>query len=500
MDFHSNPYERKKMPNGSRELGLNFDDINESGIQCRQGIAKTFKEPRSAMVIVDFIICYRVPFILKSWTFLVAVYIYLGTGLGNDLTTSFNGTWFQPKWLRVNFIQYAAAADAVAWIILEVMNLLYTSWQRGPSFCQRSPGVPGRLWLLEHLMNLVFSYAGLSMVWGHSKFLRKPFACRQSDVGECADPRSKTSADTWDTLCWACIYWMSRFVVFCLMHRRAKPIFIHGTPWQTVRKAAGRGCWDKARADATVNAAWILMLLTSIAIEVIIILPSMKGLDWITACGFDVLGDVPGIPAQVGACSEQENWLEFGCVTCVASILCALALVFLGAMVDIYFVFYIFAAVVGSIMGHSRQLNDLKNISLPIDLRPGVGREARLFKETFGPGWQEVWREMVQGLLDESLISPRMGKWLTEAAGITLDGQTMLTRRDKKSLPIHLTRYPRLAAERLAFFFQSLNWIEAPHSAGQRMRFRPETDALTATNFDPGTVPSLTQIIPAYNE
>ena len=50
--------------------------------------------------------------------------------------------------------------------------------------------------------------------------------------------------------------------------------------------------------------------------------------------------------------------------------------------VDLYFVFYFASGVVGSVMGHRRHLNDLKNTTLPVDLRPHVGREAKLFEAT----------------------------------------------------------------------------------------------------------------------
>jgi len=78
-----------------------------------------------------------------------------------------------------------------------------------------------------------------------------------------------------------------------------------------------------------------------------------------------------------------------------------------------------------------------------------------------------------------------------------LDGQEIITRRDKKEMPLNLQRYPHVAAERLAFFFQSLEWIQSP---GGGVKFRADTDSLTGNNFDPGTVPSLSQIIPCYNE
>lgn len=496
IQFHSNPFEWKRMPNGRGSLGINFDDINECGIQCRDEVVKTFKEPRSLMVVLDFLICYRVPSMLKVWTLLISVYIYLGTGFGNDITTSFNGSWYKPKWLRLNFIQYAAAADAVAWVVLETLTILYTCWQRWPSLCRRSPGVPGLKWIMAHFLNALLSAAGFVMVWSNGKFATKPWQCRQSDSNECVDERAATYMDLWNTLMWAIIYWLARVILFWLSHRRSFPMFIHGTPWNNVRREGGRGSCDQWKANCRVRIIWILMLTCSIAIEVAIILPSMKGLDLNTACGLDVLGDVIGLPFQVGDCSEKESLLDFGCVTCIGSVLMAMLLVFLGSLVDVYFVFYIFSAIFGSMMGHRRHLNDVKNISVPIDLRPGVGKDAFRFEAAFGPQWQLVWREIVQSLLDESYISPRMAKWLVEAAGITLDG-TDLQRRDKKDQPIHLSRFPSMAAERLAFFFQSLSWIQDP---GSGITFRAETDALTSAMFDPGTVPSLTQIIPAYNE
>merc|ERR1719215_1103788 len=224
----------------------------------------------------------------------------------------------------------------------------------------------------------------------------------------------------------------------------------------------------------------------------------MRGLDWGTTCGLDVLGPITGKPSQDGVCTERDQFLTFGCTTCLASVSAGWMLVFLGSLVDIYFVFYFVSAAVGSVMGHRRHLNDLKNTSLPIDLRPSEGKEALLFERTFGPEWQQVWRVMVKSLLAESLISPKQAQGLVQAAGISLEA-ALLTSRERKMKPIHLTRFPHLAGQRLAFFFQSLKWVDS-HGSGYKMKFEPTTDALTSDGFDPGSIPSLTQIIPAYNE
>ncbi|CAK9098378.1 Hypothetical protein SCF082_LOCUS46111 [Durusdinium trenchii] len=45
IQFHSNPFEWKRMPNGRGSLGINFDDINECGIQCRDEVVKTRGSP-----------------------------------------------------------------------------------------------------------------------------------------------------------------------------------------------------------------------------------------------------------------------------------------------------------------------------------------------------------------------------------------------------------------------------------------------------------------------
>jgi len=495
MQEHSNPYKSKRMRNGKWSRGINFDDINECGIQCREDVVKTYKEPTSVVVIVDFFLSYRVPLVIKLWTLALAGYIYLGSGNGNDITTNYNGTLLKPKWLRVNFIQYVSLIDASLWSCTEVMLVLYVLWQRWPSLCKRSPGVPTIKWLLKHLFNIAFSVIGGWWVYNHRNFKRKPWQCRQSDMGECVDDRSETYGALLSTLWCPLIYWASRLVIFVLMNKKSVPIFIHGTPWKETRRDAGRGLFANCSMDLKVNLMWVAMLASCVVFEVFFLLPSMRGLDWNTTCGLDALGPTLGIPQHVGTCTHEH--LTYSCITCVSSINLAGLLIFLGAMVDIYFVFYVFSAVFGTAMGHSRHLNDLKNTSLPIDLRPQVGRDARRFEVTFGPGWQQVWKLMVEGLVEESLIGAHHAHGLCEAAGIALDGDELRTRREKKEQPIHLARFPTLAAERLAFFFRSLEWIER---GARGTLFQSETDALTGERFDVGSVPSLTQIIPAYNE
>jgi len=492
MSHHSNPYFTKKMPDGTSSRGLNFDDINESGIQCREKVAKTYREPASIQVIFDAFLCYRVPLVLKLWSMLLAFYIYLGTGYGNDISTLNNGEWYWPEWLRLNFIQWSALADGTFWLFTEVLYLLYFTWQRAPSIGYRSPGLPTLMGTLEHIVNIIFTAVGFLLVYNNSNFASKPMLCAQSDVGVCEDERASASK-IGETLGPALGYWAVRILLFFITNRRRFPIFILGT------SSNSRFVQGRIQNDIFVSGMWILMLGSCILMEVFFIFPSVRGLDMNSLCGMTRLGNIYGLPKQYGVCSAHAA--SFSCVSCVSSVVFAQCLTLLTCMVDVYFVFYIYSAIVGSAMGQNRFLNDLKNTGVPIDLRPGVGREARLFEETFGPDWQRVWCAMLNNLLEESYISPKQAEGLAAAARCSLDALSCVIAKDaKREKPINLKKFNSIAGERLAFFFHSLKWIKSPSGPARGLRFHSDTDALTGKNFNLGSVPTLTMIIPAYNE
>jgi len=494
MQHHSNPYIAKKMQDGTWARGLNFDDINESGIQCRERVAKTYNEPASWHVIIDSILCYRVPIMMKIWTMMVAFYIYLGSARGNDITTMNNGEWYWPQWIRMNFIQWSAMIDAASWIVMEVLYIVYFTWQRFPSLGYRSPGLPTCLHTLEHVLNMCFSGAGLFWVVLHMNFAEKPALCAQTDLDQCVDPRASLKMLP-KILSPAIGYWAVRMLVFFVMNRRRFPIFILGSSGNP------RFRQGKFQTDVLVNAIWALMLGTCIFAEVCFIFPSVRGMDLNSLCGLQSGANMYGLPPMMGKCSAKNSKFTFDCVSCVTSVATAQMLVFLTCLVDIYFVFYIYSAIVGSVMGQRRFLNDLKNTGVPIDLRPGVGREARLFEEVFGPDWQRVWCAMLHHLLDESYVSPKQAEGLAAAARCSLDSLSCVASKDaKREKPINLKKFNHIAGERLAFFFHSLKSIKTPSGPSRGTKFIGETDALTGKSFDIGSVPTLTMIIPAYNE
>mmetsp|Transcript_124845 Transcript_124845/g.324298 ORF Transcript_124845/g.324298 Transcript_124845/m.324298 type:complete len:2327 (-) Transcript_124845:162-7142(-) len=493
MSHHSNPYVQCKMPSGKSERGLNFDDINESGIQCRDGVAKTYREPAGVMVVLDGLLRFRTPLMIKMYCLGLAGYIYLGSHCGDDITTTHNGTLWSPKWLRINYIQYTALIDAVVWIVTESLLLVYAVWQRWPSLCHRSPGVPGFKWLLRHSLIISASAFGGGAVFSRAAFARKPWECAETDAGVCVDSRTDALLNVLGV---ALGYWILRAVVFSFANTRKVPIFLHGTPGSKARKHSGRGLMQSWKKDLSTNMAWVLMLGICICIEVTFLLPSAMGLDWGSLCGWDAFGEMLGLPQQPGVCTGPGQFSSFKCMSCISGVTAGWAFIFLGSLLDIYFVFYMATAVGGSVMGHKRRLNDLKNTSLPVDLRRGCGREARLFERAFGPGWHGIWSVIVETLCRESFIGISEMAGLLEAAGISVDEAPLGEGRERV---IHLSRFPRVAAERLAMFFQSLKWIQEDHPS-KGMSFQSDTDALTGVDFHPGSIPTLSQIIPVYNE
>jgi len=392
----------------------------------------------------------------------------------------------------LNFIQFSALGDAGFWAFTEVLYILYTTWQRAPSFGFRSPGLPTCTSIFEHVLNVAFSSAGFFWVYQNANFANKPALCAQSDVGMCIDDRSspeKMLGIIGPALC----YWALRVILFIVFHRHRFPIFLFG--------ASNRGRFKGMQQEAVVNGMWWVMIAACMFLEVYFIYPSVRGMDINSLCGVQSGVNIYGVPAQYGHCSGQGKGFAFNCVSCVSSVGIAQSLVFLVCLVDIYFIFYICSAIVGSIMGQNRFLNDLKNTAVPIDLRPATGREAKLFEEVFGPGWQRVWCAMLKNLLEESYISPKQADSLAAAARTSLDSISGITPKDaRREKPINLKKFNTIAGERLAFFFHSLKGIRSPSGPVRGKKFFSDTDALTGKSFDLGSVPTLTMIIPAYNE
>merc|ERR1719436_2171535 len=88
----------------------------------------------------------------------------------------------------------------------------------------------------------------------------------------------------------ALLYWACRCAILVLMNCKTVPIFLYGTPDGKVRKESGRGFLKNWALDVWVNVAWLCMLAACVVVEVYLLIPTMKGLDWNSTCGLDLFG------------------------------------------------------------------------------------------------------------------------------------------------------------------------------------------------------------------
>jgi hypothetical protein len=350
------------------EGGLNFDDINDCGARRLKKVQKTFREARNMMVLLDFLLCFRSVIAIKLWCFFVAIYIFLGSGLGSSSVTEGNGTLLHPEWLRANFIQYSALADAATWSIVQLTLFLYRSWQHKGINAER----------LLHLVSLSFSLAAGFIVFKMRNIQEKP-----PNAGP--DPR-----DTF--LCgaeYAAAYWVLRLIIFPITHRRRKPIYLYGTPkaGRKNRSVRNRYCVK----DLVAFASWACILIPCIWFEANMILPITSGMDWQYQCGLrlSVFASDSSVPHYGGACSQRL--LRADCAACSLSVGAIWSLVILsGVSVDVFFIFYVFSSIVGFFMGHRRGLNNFKNPMRTVDLRSDIaspfeerGSQAVMMREIF---------------------------------------------------------------------------------------------------------------------
>lgn len=526
MQNNSNPYQG----------GLNFDDINESGLYRYDKVQKTFREPRNLMVVLDFVLNYRAVIAIKMWCFLIACYLYLESGQGQANMTSGNGSFLRPQWERSNLLQYGALCDALVWAMLQLCLFVYRTWQHFGKISLSTWG---------HLVSFTFSVAGFALVFITLNIKEKP-----QDIFQ-PDPRKSF-------LCgaeYAVLYFVARIAWFVLTHRRRKPLFVNGTP-EAGRRGPARDRKKQIKRNLVVFFTWVCILIPCILFEAYMIMPITSGLDWSHQCGLNFLEVVfPSTNSQKstgGACADRL--IRSDCVACSLSVVTLWSVVFVsGVGLDVYYFFYVFGSVAGFVMGHRRGLNNLKNPMRTVDLRQSpedgrpIGAEAVQMHSIFGDAWPQVWLRMVEGLYTEDLLSDAWVHDLCFAAGVQREGSltepvsagtspelfefvsepgvpragqapslapsppSLASAQMPRLGPINLANLPEKASERLTTFFGSLSGI-LKNSRDQEEqqntnsisgsvalhRFYPQRDALSTCHV--GTVPSLSQIIPAYNE
>ncbi|CAE7192584.1 CALS7, partial [Symbiodinium natans] len=144
--------------------GINFDDVNELGLEGRlDPMSKTYREASSMWVVLDLLSNFQPVLIVKAWIFVLAWYCYLSEDPRN-------GHIWYPTFKRANALQFIAMFDCTVAATLEVLNLFHGLGQRPISaFCSACVGKGARaghsLWLMRRLFMLVVTTGGAVTIW-----------------------------------------------------------------------------------------------------------------------------------------------------------------------------------------------------------------------------------------------------------------------------------------------------------------------------------------------
>jgi len=440
--------------------GINFDDVNELGLEGRiNELSKTYREAPSLRVVLDLLSNFQPVFIGKAWIFLVAWYTYMHED-------SRNGDFFYPTFKRANTLQYIALGESAGSAVLDMLIIFHALGQwRVSSFCSmyRKAGL-GR-WLMRRVFSLVVSLCGAAVVFEYLHIQELDMNAKKEDIDEI---KNGYGPDLEKAIYASASVLLVRFLCYALTTRAVATPFIDGRPEnksfaaqpspstplaasapllrtglsqasvapsrtrpseleessleQDVQETRRR--FAKEEAQILRDFAWLLMLAACFFFELKFIVPLIADFEFGAFCG--------------DSCHIRQTkyfqLLSSDCFACVGALAFCWSLVVLTTFFDIYYIFYAGTAIFGYCMGEWRGLRNVLTTALRhLDLDscstghvPGHHRNplenGRLISDgeamqgVFGVSWRMVWSRIVEALYEDYVISSDQANAMVKAA------------------------------------------------------------------------------------
>jgi len=445
--------------------GVNFDDVNELGLEgSLDQMSKTYREASSMWVVLDLLSNFQPVLIVKAWIFVLAWYCFLSED-------SRNGYIWYPTFKRANALQYIAMCDCSAAAVLEILNLFHGLGQRRlRSFCAACVGKGGRVqknlvrWLIRRLFTLVVATCGAVTVFTYRHIEDIDLNKTTEDIKELTHGYSEEQRQA---LTAAALVILVRFIAFALVTRPYAIPFIDGRPQkkpsattpQALRplnasapllRSAMNSQMSGARRSMERDAeepgaavqdqdsaglkqeevrllrefAWIVMLLACFLFEMRFIVPLIADFEFDAFCG-----DTCALRR-----TKYFTFVSSDCYSCIGGLGLVWSLVILTAFFDIYYIFYAGTAVFGYGMGEWRGLRNVLSTALRhLDLDSGTtGRvpevatprrhahrirltDGEAMQQVFGVSWRMVWSRIVEALYEDCVISSNQANAMVKA-------------------------------------------------------------------------------------
>ncbi|CAL1138085.1 unnamed protein product [Cladocopium goreaui] len=397
--------------------GINFDDVNELGLEGRiDEMSKTYREAPSVWVVLDLVSNFQPVFVFKVWIFLLAWY----TSMSQDNRNGY--LWF-PTFKRANTLQYLVLGESIGSAVSrpgQMDGKEDVAWTRGKNMllqfrvCGSTLGKSDMMHSddldmnakkedIEELTNGYGPDLQKAEVWASST----PFI----------DGRPKAQSVHWfigAVEAIGCICSAAVAVSVCNEEPEPDP----GQDNQDARRFA------KEEAQILRDLAWLLMLSACFFFELKFIVPLIADFEFGAFCG--------------DSCHlrQTKNFklISSDCFACTGALAFCWSLVVLTAFFDVYYIFYAGTAIFGYCMGEWRGLRNVLSTALrhldldssPTAHIPGVfsqtEKASRVMSDgeamqaVFGVSWRMAWSRIVEALYEDHVISSDQANAMVKAA------------------------------------------------------------------------------------
>mmetsp|Transcript_22121 Transcript_22121/g.42187 ORF Transcript_22121/g.42187 Transcript_22121/m.42187 type:complete len:1544 (-) Transcript_22121:320-4951(-) len=456
---------------------INFDDINECGradehpdARIRDAtlvwpgrMRKTYQESTSVMVVLDFVRTFRTMIFIKAWLLALAGCVRLGSVV----------------------LHLWACADAVALVLMELLVLVFDKLQRKVGVGLHCNPTTRDLceYYLTHLGALVLGMVGIVL------YLTKKFDESKFAVG----------------------YLAVRAFTICILAVGRTPMLLPGTPLH--RKPLGPAISaeqhsQRRRTEGRMSsptvllksvALWILMLACCVLFEANFLIPMGENITFEQMCS-----DVCHIATK----NTGRGYLRSDCFACGGAVFLVWVILCMTATIDIWFVFNVFVSFIGAAQGWVRNLDGVRSTALRTLTfnETDPDSDGYFMMKVFGVDWKLIWAHIVEDFFEDCYLSNTDANTLVECVGMPRaradENHRSMTAHGTNVSTADLGSLTPMAKERLSFFFASLRTIARSRkykirhvAAGENVCY---SDRLSESHV--GTIPSLTAVIPAYNE
>lgn len=510
--------------NGNPYTDINFDDINDNGLDdCHESpMRKRWLEPRGVFVLFDIVRNFSPVIVIKHWSFTFMWFMMHADDYGKESTARH---W---KNLAVN----SAIRDSVFCFVVEfLLKVVYTGMYQGAD----ASVINARAYMTQHVFLSALYLAAVCV------FIQGTTA-GADEIEDVYVPLAYVYGVTRV----ACMFFHSLWAEYS--YRADMPEGKMTDEWRSDEKP--KAPWDnwadfKTRTVYIVRnlIVWLGILMSAAYWEVNSLVPMAMDAKASNLCPEECNIGTHSYNRRISVLSSAivaGTDASTTCTACFMGSMLVWALVFATMIVDVFFIFNVTVAFVGYGFGAARGLENSHNTTVA---SLNVYKLSMYMKSLFGARWRQAWEAMCDSLYQDHVIALEDLNRLKAAgaavdavvaaaveadraaaaavaaaeadadADVEVESEETKTKRavaaakaDKAKqaetkTAVLLAQLPEIVRERLAFFRSTMSTISRKkEEAAARADKQGGLHGLDIDGAVYGSFPTLTQLIPVYDE